>query len=149
MFPPATTITKRFNMFPSAQILGGTNAATLQVKDLEKSWKEIAAEVLPQGYSIAWGRRICKKKKLMEKRKFFLYICDYLYFFLILVALYESWMIPWAIVFSRPFCHPRSRTGIWLRGLQNDIYFPNRTYHTGRTFSQKCHLNGRICTSKR
>ena len=46
-----------------------------------------------------------------------------IFIFLILVALYESWMIPWTIVLGVPFALLGATLFIWLRGLQNDIYF--------------------------
>ena len=39
------------------------------------------------------------------------------------MALYESWLIPWAIVLAVPFALLGATLGIWLRELQNDIYF--------------------------
>lgn len=114
-------ITKRFNMFPSAQILGETNVGYSSGEGL-KIMEEIAAEVLPDGYSVAWGGASLQEKKLMEKGNF-TFIFAIIFIFLILVALYESWMIPWAIVLVVPFAILGAELGIWLRGLQNDIYF--------------------------
>ena len=59
------SITKRFNMFPSAQILGETNqgyASGVGIKVME----EIASEVLPEGYGIAWGGASLQEKKLAQ-----------------------------------------------------------------------------------
>ena len=39
------------------------------------------------------------------------------------MALYESWLIPWAIVLAVPFALLGATLGVWLRELQNDIYF--------------------------
>ena len=114
-------ITKRFNMFPSAQILGETNpgyASGVGIKVME----EIAGDVLPEGYGIAWGGASLQEKKLAEKGNLSL-IFAVVFIFLILVALYESWMIPWAIVLAVPFALLGATLGIWLRELQNDIYF--------------------------
>ncbi len=115
------SITKRFNMFPSAQILGETNqgfASGVGIKVME----EIAREVLPEGYGIAWGGASLQEKKLAQTGNLSL-IFAVVFIFLILVALYESWMIPWAIVLAVPFALLGATLGIWLRELQNDIYF--------------------------
>lgn len=114
-------ITKRFNMFPSAQILGETNAGYSSGEGL-KIMEEIAAEVLPEGYSIAWGGASLQEKKLLETGNLS-FVFAIVFIFLILVALYESWMIPWAIVLAVPFALLGAELSIWLRGLQNDIYF--------------------------
>ena len=115
------SITKRFNMFPSAQILGETNVGYSSGEGL-KIMEEIAAEVLPDGYSIAWGGASLQEKKLMETGNLS-FVFAIVFIFLILVALYESWMIPWAIVLAVPFSLLGAELFIWLRGLQNDIYF--------------------------
>lgn len=114
-------ITKRFNMFPSAQILGETNAGYSSGEGI-KIMEEIAAEVLPDGYSIAWGGASLQEKMLLEKGNLS-FVFAIVFIFLILVALYESWMIPWAIVLAVPFALLGAELGVWLRGLQNDIYF--------------------------
>jgi len=115
------SITKRFNMFPSAQILGETNVGYSSGEGL-KIMEEIAAEVLPNGYSIAWGGASLQEKKLLETGNLS-FIFAIIFIFLILVALYESWMIPWAIVLAVPFSFLGAELSVWLRGLQNDIYF--------------------------
>ena len=114
-------ITKRFNMFPSAQILGETNAGFASGIGL-KVMEEIAQEVLPDGYSIAWGGASLQEKKLAQTGNLS-FIFAIVFIFLILVALYESWIIPWAIVLAVPFALLGAALGVWLRGLQNDIYF--------------------------
>lgn len=114
-------ITKRFNMFPSAQILGETTESYSSGEGL-KIMEEIAAEVLPDGYSIAWGGASLQEKKLLETGNLS-FVFAIIFIFLILVALYESWMIPWAIVLAVPFSLLGAELFIWLRGLQNDIYF--------------------------
>ncbi|WP_263833167.1 efflux RND transporter permease subunit [Sulfurospirillum oryzae] len=114
-------ITKRFNMFPSAQILGETNIGFSSGEGL-KIMEQIAAEVLPDGYSVAWGGASLQEKKLLEKGNLS-FIFAIIFIFLILVALYESWMIPWAIVLAVPFALLGAALSVWLRGLQNDIYF--------------------------
>lgn len=114
-------ITKRFNLFPSAQILGEANMGYSSGDGL-KIMEKIAREVLPEGYGIAWGGASLQEKKLAEKGNF-TFIYAVVFIFLILVALYESWMIPWAIVLAVPFAIFGATLGVWLRGLQNDIYF--------------------------
>ena len=116
------SITKRFNMFPAAQILGEANMG-YSSGDALKIMEQIAAEVLPEGYAIAWGGASLQEKKLSESgNAAFMYAIVFI--FLILVALYESWTIPFAIVLAVPFAILGATLFVWLRGgLQNDIYF--------------------------
>ena len=46
-----------------------------------------------------------------------------LFVFLILAALYESWSIPFAVILAVPFAFFGAVLGLWLRGLESDIYF--------------------------
>jgi multidrug efflux pump subunit AcrB len=43
--------------------------------------------------------------------------------FLVLAAQYESWTIPFAVLFGVPFGALGAFLGIWLRGTPSDIYF--------------------------
>ncbi len=43
--------------------------------------------------------------------------------FLVLAAQYESWSIPFAVLFGVPFGALGALLGIWLRGMPSDIYF--------------------------
>ena len=43
--------------------------------------------------------------------------------FLVLAALYESWSIPFAVLFAVPFGVLGALSAVWVRGLDNDIYF--------------------------
>ncbi|HWU48534.1 MAG TPA: efflux RND transporter permease subunit, partial [Asticcacaulis sp.] len=52
-----------------------------------------------------------------------LYALSLLVVFLLLAALYESWSIPFAVIFVVPLGIFGALVGTWLRGLDNDIYF--------------------------
>jgi multidrug efflux pump len=43
--------------------------------------------------------------------------------FLVLAAQYESWTLPGAVMTAVPFGVLGALTAIWLRGLENDVYF--------------------------
>lgn len=115
------SITKRFNMFPSAQVLGEANIGYSSGEALN-IMEEIANEVLPDGYAIAWGGASLQEKKLTESGNM-AFVYAIVFIFLILVALYESWSIPFAIILAVPFAIFGATLFVWLRGLQNDVYF--------------------------
>jgi multidrug efflux pump subunit AcrB len=43
--------------------------------------------------------------------------------FLVLAAQYESWSIPFAVLFGIPFGAFGAFLGVWLRGMASDVYF--------------------------
>jgi HAE1 family hydrophobic/amphiphilic exporter-1 len=42
--------------------------------------------------------------------------------FLILAALYESWSLPWSVLLTTPVAIFGAFLGIWMRGLDNDVF---------------------------
>ena len=47
----------------------------------------------------------------------------FLFVFLFLAAQYESWMVPISILLSLPVAALGAYLGVWLCGLENDVYF--------------------------
>lgn len=115
------SVTQRFNMFPSAQVLGepAMGYTTGQAMQIMQS---IAQEILPSGYTLEWGGASFQEKRL-EKEGNNALLYAIVFVFLILAALYESWTIPFAVLFAIPFALFGSALFIATRGLQNDIYF--------------------------
>lgn len=114
-------IVQKFNMFQAAQISGQPALGYSSGESL-KIIEQIAKEVLPSGYTIAWAGTSYQEKQL-EKGNNTAFIYAIIFVFLILAALYESWSIPFAIVLAVPFALLGATLSIWLRDLQNDIYF--------------------------
>src|SRR4029079_8843522 len=53
----------------------------------------------------------------------YLYAISLLVVFLCLAALYESWSIPVSVLLVVPLGVLGAALGVWLRGLENDVYF--------------------------
>lgn len=47
----------------------------------------------------------------------------FLFVFLFLAAQYESWSVPVAVILSLPVAGIGAYLGIWVCGLENNIYF--------------------------
>ena len=47
----------------------------------------------------------------------------FVFVFLVLAALYESWTVPIAVILSLPIAGVGAYLGIWICGLENNIYF--------------------------
>ncbi len=115
------SVIQRFNMFNAAK-LSGEPGVGFASSDATKAIEEIAAEVLPEGYTVAWAGTTYQEKKI-ENEGNYTTLYAAIFVFLILTALYESWSIPMAVIISIPFAIFGAALAVYLRGLEADIYF--------------------------
>ncbi|MBU1052209.1 MAG: efflux RND transporter permease subunit [Proteobacteria bacterium] len=116
-----TSVVERFNMFPAAKIIGEPRHGFSSGAAL-KAIEDTALEVLPTGYTIAWAGTSYQEKSLAQTG-YVATVYAVVFVFLILIALYESWLAPVAIILSIPFAIFGAILGVLLRGLESDIYF--------------------------
>ena len=116
----APSVIERFNMFPAAKIVGSAKPGYSSGEAMKKI-SEIAKKVLPQGYTISWAGTSYQEQKVQKKGNI-TYVFSLIFVFLILVALYESWSTPIAIMFTVPFAILGAVLGLFLLHLENDIY---------------------------
>ena len=74
------------------------------------------------GTSVAWSD-LSYQERLSGSQAPFLYGISLVVVFLCLAALYESWSIPIAVMLVIPVGLVGAAVAVWLRGLQNDVYF--------------------------
>lgn len=115
------SVIQRFNMFTAAQ-LSGQPAPGYSSGDAMNAIQEVAEKVLPEGYTIAWAGTSYQEQSVAGKGNN-AFIFAILFIFLILAALYESWMLPISILTTVPFALFGATVAVMLRGLENDIYF--------------------------
>jgi len=115
------SVIQRFNMFTAGQI-SGQPAPGYSSGDAMRAIQEVAAEVLPEGYTTAWSGTAYQEQKVAEKGNN-TFVFAIIFTFLVLAALYESWSIPFAVLMTVPFALLGAALGVMLRGLENDIYF--------------------------
>ncbi len=114
-------IITRFNLFPAANVVGYP-AFGYSSGDAIKAMEEIAAEVLPPDYDIAYfGSTYQEKVSGSSGSVAFLF--GLLFVFLILVAQYEKWLMPLAVLTAVPFGVFGAILATYLRGIENDMYF--------------------------
>jgi len=115
------SVIQRFNMFMAAKITGSSSAG-YSSGDATKAIEQIAKEILPDGYTLAYSGTTYQEKKLEDEGNYTtLYAA--LFVFLILAALYESWTIPFAVIISIPFAIFGAALAVYMRHLQIDVYF--------------------------
>ena len=109
----------RYNLFPSAELLGGAAPGVASGTALEHM-EAIAARVLPPGISYEWTD-LAYQQKEPGTPTIVIFGVAALFVFLVLAAQYESWRLPLAIVLIVPMCLLASITGLNVRGLPIDI----------------------------
>jgi HAE1 family hydrophobic/amphiphilic exporter-1 len=80
----------------------------------------VADRVLPRDMGYAWNGMSYQESIAGSGAAVF--ALSLLIVFLILAALYESWSLPWSVLFSTPVAVAGAFVGIWSRGLENDVY---------------------------
>jgi multidrug efflux pump len=109
----------RFNGVPSYQIQGQAADGYSSGDAMERI--AALASKLP-GTSIAWSE-LSYQERLTGNQAPLLYGLSLLVVFLCLAALYESWSIPIAVLLVIPVGLFGAALAVWLRGLENDVYF--------------------------
>ena len=112
---------KRFNMFQSATITGEAGAG-FSSGEAMAFLEEIVDKHLPENIKVEWSGLSYQEKKESGKTGMILALA-FLFVFLFLAAQYESWSIPIAVLLSLPVSILGSYLGVFVCGLENNIYF--------------------------
>lgn len=115
----AETLT-RFNLFPSVAV-NGMPAAGYSSGEAIAAIRETAARTLPAGYGCEFGA-MTREEAAAENTAVFIFGICIAFVYLILCALYESLLIPLAVLLSVPFGLAGSFLSARLFGIENDIY---------------------------
>ena len=110
----------RFNLFPSIQV-GGTAAEGYSSGQAIDAIREVAAEVLPEGYGYEFGG-MTREEASSQNTTALVFVLCIVFIYLILCALYESMFIPMAVILSVPFGLAGSFLFAWMWGLENNLY---------------------------
>jgi len=109
----------RYNLYTAAEVQG-VPAPGRSTGEAIAAVEEIAAEVLPAGFGFEWTD-LALQEKLTGNTAPAAFALAVAFAFLVLAALYESWMLPLAVVLIVPMCLLASIVGIGLRGMDNNI----------------------------
>ncbi|KMO87837.1 RND transporter [Megasphaera cerevisiae DSM 20462] len=110
----------RFDGVKAVQINGG-EAAGYSSGQAMKALEEVAAQTLPEGYTYEWSGQSREEQKSSSKAPL-LFGMAFLFAFLCLAALYESWSVPFAVLLAIPAGVFGAFLFQYIRGLENSIY---------------------------
>ncbi len=109
----------RYNLFPAAEVQGVAAPGVATGSALHRM-EELAHEVLPKGIAFEWTD-LAFQQQQRGTPTLLVFGAAALFVFLVLVAQYESWKLPLAIVLIVPMCLLASVTGLLVRGMPIDI----------------------------
>jgi HAE1 family hydrophobic/amphiphilic exporter-1 len=112
--------TNRFNLFRSIQINGSPSPGFSSGQAMA-AMEQVANEVLPAGFGYAWSDMSFQEKKA-EGGQAMVFAMSFVFVFLILVALYESWSLPFSVLLSVPVAVLGAYGGLLLRKFDNNVF---------------------------
>ena len=110
----------RFNMYNSIAV-NAMPAYGYSTGDAIKAVQETAEQSLPKGYGYDYGG-ITREENQQSGTTIIIFGICFLMIYLILSALYESFIIPFAVLLSVPCGLMGSFLFAWMFGLENNIY---------------------------
>jgi hydrophobe/amphiphile efflux-1 (HAE1) family protein len=109
----------RFNLAPSAEILGGAAPGVSSGEALAEM-ERLAAETLPAGVSFAWTE-LAYQEQAAGDTTLLVFALAVVFVFLVLAAQYEAFTLPLAIILIVPLSILAAMLGVWMRGMDNNI----------------------------
>jgi hydrophobe/amphiphile efflux-1 (HAE1) family protein len=109
----------RYNLYPAADLLGST-APGFSSGEAIASMEKLAAKILPDGIGFEWTE-LAYQQQNAGNSAIIAFIMAVVFVFLLLVALYESWTLPLAVILIVPMCLLSAIAGVWLMGMDNNI----------------------------
>ncbi|MHA7926357.1 MAG: efflux RND transporter permease subunit [Marinobacter sp.] len=110
---------QHFNLKRSVTI-SGEAAAGFASGDAIATMEELS-ESLPQGYEFSWAGQSLQEIQAGNLAAV-IFLLALVFVYLFLVAQYESWTLPVAVLGAVPLALAGAMAGLWLVGLANNIY---------------------------
>ena len=114
-------VSNRFNLY-SAITANVNPAEGYSSGEVQKVIEEVAAQTLPTGYGYEYGGMAREESNSGGAKTLFIYVVCILLIYLILACLYESFLVPFAVILSVPFGLMGSFLFAKIFGLENNIY---------------------------
>lgn len=112
---------ERYNSYVAARVFGSAKAGNSSGEAIAVV-EQVARDVLPAGYAIEWTGQALQETRTGNASVFAFGFALFMVY-LILSALYERWGVPLAVLLAVPFAVTGALLLVFLRGMNNDIYF--------------------------
>ncbi|MCI0585889.1 MAG: multidrug efflux RND transporter permease subunit [Planctomycetes bacterium] len=114
-----TEVTNRFNLFRSVEV-SGSPAPGFSSGQAIAALEETFAQTMPREMGFAYTSMSYQEKVAPPPGPTF--ALAIVFVFLLLAAMYESWRLPWAVLFGSPLVLLGAFFGVWLMGYDNNVY---------------------------
>ena len=121
-FRGGPSLVQRFNGFTSALVTGQPKPGYSSGQMLAAVRRLADSAFVPRGMGYAFSGQSYQESAASGQGSLIL-VFGLIMVFLVLAAQYESWSIPFAVLFGIPFGAFGAFLGVWLRGLPSDVYF--------------------------
>ncbi len=111
----------RYNGYPAADLMGSTDPRILSSAGAIAKINELAPQVLPVGMGFEWTD-LSFQQVTEGRASMLVFPLALLLVFLVLSALYESWILPLAILLIVPLCVLAAMLGTRLTGGDNNVF---------------------------
>ncbi|GGX59184.1 multidrug efflux RND transporter permease subunit [Tateyamaria omphalii] len=112
-------LVQRYNQLVSVPIQGNA-VPGVSTGDALIAMEELAAQLLPPGVDYEWTE-LALQERNQGNMAAYIFAFSVLFAFLFLAALYESWVLPVAIILVVPLAVLSALSGVMLRGMDNNI----------------------------
>jgi HAE1 family hydrophobic/amphiphilic exporter-1 len=132
------SIISHYNLYRTVEINGSPKAGYSSGQALD-ALKEVAANVLPAGYGYDFSG-LSREEIAAGNSTFTIFAISIVFVFLFLAALYESWSVPFSVLFAVPIgAFGSILTLTFLPGISNNIYAQIGLITFDRPVRKKCH----------
>ncbi|WP_395376301.1 efflux RND transporter permease subunit [Marinicella sp. W31] len=109
----------RYNLFPSSALIGDS-APGYSTGEALTVMEDLADQMLPDGLGYEWTE-LAYQQKASGDTATIAFVLAVVFVFLLLAALYESWILPLAVILIVPMCLFSAVTGLRLAGMDINI----------------------------
>jgi multidrug efflux pump len=111
----------RYNGFPAADLVGQADPRRMSSQQAIAAIQAVAPDVLPPGFTYEWTD-LSFQQVAEGHANLVVFPLAILLVFLVLAALYESWVLPLAILLIVPLCLLAALVGVYVTGGDRNVF---------------------------
>jgi HAE1 family hydrophobic/amphiphilic exporter-1 len=109
----------RYNLFPAAEVQGAALPG-ISTGQAIAAMEAVVRDTLPEGFGYEWTE-LALQESIAGNTAPIAFGLAVVFVFLVLAAMYESWLLPLAVVMIAPMSVLAALLGVWHTGLDNNV----------------------------